>query len=313
MTGPQYYIGIDIGGTTIKAALIDRSLQVLHEQRSPTPRGDGPTAVVSSVLQALRHLLDEGRRRYGADPLAVGVATLGLVDEASGVALESAAIGWRNVALRTELQTVTSIPVAVGHDLRAGALAEAQLGAGRGYASFLFVTVGTGVGGALVLDGAPQAGAFGRAGEIGHLVVRPGGPICGCGGRGCLETVASASAMEFRFQHRTGRAAAAHEIAGLVDAGDPAATRVWNEAVDALAQAFSSAVLLVDPAAIVVGGGVSLAGGTLFTPLRAALARRLTLGISPPLLAAALGDRAGVIGAGLLAARLVAPVGDRAS
>ena len=309
MTATQYYIGVDIGGTTIKAALIGADFEVLHEKRSPTARLDGPAAVIDHLLEALRRALDEGRRRFGAGPLAVGVAALGLVDETRGVALASAAVGWRDVSLRTLLEAVTSVPVAVGHDLRAGALAEAQLGAGQGHPSFLFITIGTGVGGAVVLDGIPLIGGFGRAGEIGHLVVHPGGIRCGCGAYGCLETVASATAIETRFHQLTNRALGTEDIVRRVRLGDPRASRVWSEAIEALADALTAAVLLLDPAAIIVGGGVSGAGDTLFAPLGAALARRVTLGIPPPLLAAHLGDRAGVIGAGLLASRLVAAAG----
>jgi glucokinase len=301
-----YVVGIDVGGTSIKSALLSTGLDVLYEQRRPTGGGDGPRTVVANLLDAARLIIDEGDRRYGADPLALGVATLGLVDEAGGIARESAAFGWRDVPLGALLRDVSPAPVAVGHDLRAGALAEARLGAGRGLASFLFVTLGTGVGGAVVIDGVPVTGGFGRAGEIGHLRVRGGTDKCGCGGRGCPETVASATAIRTRFHRRTGRLLSAEDIAGAVRDADPAAMRVWDAAVEALAEALAAAVALVDPAAVIIGGGVSLAGDTLLAPLRTALGRRVTMGAAPPLMTALLGDRAAVIGAGIPAARTAA-------
>jgi glucokinase len=117
-----YVVGIDVGGTSIKSALLSTGLDVLYEQRRPTGGGEGPRTVVANLLAA-RLIIDEGHLRYGADPLALGVATLGLVDEAGGIARESAAVGWRDVPLGALLRDVSPAPVAIGHDLRAGALA----------------------------------------------------------------------------------------------------------------------------------------------------------------------------------------------
>ncbi len=307
MTGGPYLVGIDVGGTTIKTALLSPGFEVLGEQRRPTPRADGPRAVLDAVADAAERITAEGRRRFGGAPSAVGAAVLGLVDEEAGVARESVAVGWRDVPLRDLLSDRLAVPVALGHDLRAGALAEARLGAGADVRSLLFVALGTGVGGAFVLDGAAPSGAFGRAAEIGHLAVDPAGADCPCGGRGCVETLASATAVAARAHRLAGGSPTAREVAAAVRAGDPAAVRVWRAAVDALATGLAAACVLLDPAAIVVGGGMSLAGEVLLAPLRAALACRVTLGSPPPLRAARLGDRAAVIGAGMLAARLAAP------
>ncbi|MEU6351912.1 ROK family protein [Streptomyces sp. NPDC047072] len=300
MTGDGYVVGVDVGGTSIKCALFTPSCRPLYEHRRPTPRG--ADEAVAEVLDAVRLLTAEGERRYGTGPLAVGVAVLGLVDEATGVAVRSAATGWRDVPLAALLRGVTPAPVAVGQDLRAGALAEARLGAGRNLPGFLFAAIGTGVGGAVVLDGTPLTGSFGRAGEIGHLPARGADGPCGCGGRGCVETVAAARALSARYSALTGRTTDAAHVAEAVRAGDPAATGVWDTAVEALASAFGTAALLLDPAAVVIGGGVAAAGDLLLTPLRAALARHVPFGPLPPLLPAELGDRAALYGAALLAA-----------
>ncbi|MFD7710849.1 ROK family protein [Streptomyces sp. NPDC059786] len=224
------------------------------------------------------------------------------------MARRSAAAGRRDVPLLDLVRDAVPVPVALGQDLRAGALAEARLGAGRGLPGFVFVALGTGVGGAVVLDGVPLPGSAGRAAEIGHLRVRAAGDTrCGCGSHGCLETAASATALTRGYAELTGRRLPAAEIAGAVRQGDSAAIRVWHRAVDAPAEALTDCAVLLDPAAFVLGGGLSLAGDLLLDPLRAALARGFPLGDPPPVRAAALGDRAALIGAGLPARDRTAP------
>lgn len=300
-----YLVGVDVGGTTIKFALLDLGRRILDEGRRATPRREGPEAVVAAVLDAVDTVLVRGRHRFAREPEAVGVAVLGVVDESRGVASASAAVGWSDVPLQALLQPLTPAPVVVGHDVRAGALAEARHGAGRGFADFVFVTVGTGVGGAVVLDGRPHAGR-GRAGEIGHVRVQDGGAPCGCGGHGCLETVAAAPAIVRRFQDATGRRLTVPQIVAEADRGEPCAVRVWRESVQALAAGLATASMLMDPQAIIIGGGVSLAGDALIQPLRRELGRLVRLGTAPILVAAELGDRAGVIGAAVLAAETCA-------
>jgi glucokinase len=165
----------------------------------------------------------------------------------------------------------------------------------------LFVAVGTGIAGAHVVNGRTHAGAHGAAGEIGHVVVRPDGPECRCGARGCLESVGSAAALERRYAELTGDAASAADVAGRVAAGEPAASAAWREIVDALADGLVTAQALLDPAVIVLGGGLAEAGETLLAPLRAAVRARLTFHREPVLTRAALGDEAGCLGAALLA------------
>jgi glucokinase len=206
--------------------------------------------------------------------------------------------------------------VALGHDVRAGGLAEGRVGAGRDAERFLFVALGTGIAGAIGLPSGPgpgsggvvrvEAGAHGFAGEIGHVVVRPGGPECGCGRRGCLETLASAAAVTRAWAEASGDpAATAAGCAAAVVAGDPRATEVWRAAVEALADGLLTGITLLDPAVLIVGGGLAEAGGTLFSPLRAAVRSRLTFEREPLIVPAALGDSAGCLGAALLAQGLL--------
>ncbi|WP_229818463.1 ROK family protein, partial [Streptomyces chromofuscus] len=210
---------------------------------------------------------------------------------------------WRDVPLRTLLtERLGGLPVALGHDVRSGGLAEGRIGAGRGADRFLFVALGTGIAGAIGIDGRVESGAHGFAGEIGHVVVRPGGTPCPCGQRGCLERFASASAVSEAWAAVTGDARAdAADCARAVESGDARAAEVWQRAVDALADGLVTALTLLDPRTLVIGGGLAEAGETLFTPLRDAVDRRVTFQKPPTIVPAALGDTAGCLGAGLLA------------
>ncbi|PJE97402.1 sugar kinase [Streptomyces carminius] len=299
-----YVVALDVGGTGIKAALIGADHTPLLRERRPTGRQDGPEAVVEGVLTLAAELRKAGVERYGAGPAAAGIAVPGLVDEARGTAVWSANLGWRDVPLRALLadRLGGTVPVAVGHDVRAGGLAEGRIGAGAGVDRFLFTALGTGIAGAIGIDGRVEPGAHGGAGEIGHITVRPDGPECGCGRRGCLETLASAAAVGRAWAAASGDpAATAAGAAAAVEAGDARAAAVWRDAVDALAEGLLTAVTLLDPRTVIVGGGLAEAGATLLDPLRAALAAKATFQRLPTIVPAALGDAAGCLGAGLLA------------
>ncbi len=310
-------VALDVGGTGIKCALVDVAGQVRRSERHATRRERGPDAVVATILEVADALV-QSADAAGLRARAAGVVTPGVIDEAAGVAAWSANLGFRDVPLRELVADRLGLPAALGHDVRAGGLAEARLGAGRGYRHVLVVPIGTGIAAAHVVDGVVFAGAHGAAGEIGHIVVRPDGPVCGCGLRGCLESIASASAVARRYAHiidigqsgtnqRSGMgpyrpaSIGARQVAELAAAGDPVARGVWREAIDALADGLLTGVALFDPEVIVVGGGLAEAGDVLLVPLRDALRSRLTFHREPALLRAALGDEAGCIGAGLIA------------
>ncbi|MFJ4007008.1 ROK family protein [Streptomyces sp. NPDC090023] len=302
----RHVIALDVGGTSMKAALVGADGAVLHRARRATGREHGPAAVVENLLAFAAELRAHGADHLGAPALAAGVAVPGTVDEARGTALYSANLGWRDVPLRALLAERLGMPVALGHDVRTGGLAEGRTGAGRGADRFLFIALGTGIAGAIGLAGRVEAGANGFAGEIGHIVVRPGGEPCPCGQTGCLERYASAAAVGTVWAKTSGRADAdAADCARAVAAGDPAADRVWTGAVDALADGLVTALTLLDPGTLIVGGGLAEAGDVLFRPLRAAIERRLTFQSAPALVPAALGEGAGVLGAALLAQDLL--------
>ncbi|MGC9670815.1 ROK family protein [Planosporangium sp. 12N6] len=295
-------VALDVGGTGIKCALVDPTGRVRHSERHPTGRERGPDAVVATILDIADGLVRTADR-MGLRATATGIVVPGVIDEASGVAVWSANVGFREVPLKALVADRTGLPAALGHDVRAGGLAEARLGAGRAFRHVLAVLIGTGIAAAHVVDGKVFAGAHGAAGELGHIVVRSDGPACGCGLRGCLEAIASASAVARRYAERVtdGGSAGADRVAALAAAGDPVAAAIWQETVDALADGLLTGLALFDPEVVVVGGGLAEAGDTLLAPLGAALRARITFHREPALFRAALGDEAGCLGAGLIA------------
>ncbi|MGW0084228.1 ROK family protein [Streptomyces sp. NPDC003393] len=298
----RHVIALDVGGTGMKAALVGAEGDLLHQARRPTGRERGPDAVVEGILGFAAELRAYGAERFGEPSAAAGVAVPGIVDEERGIAAFAANLGWRDVPLRDLLAERLGTPVALGHDVRTGGLAEGRIGAGQGADRFFFVPLGTGIAGAIGIDGRVEAGAHGFAGEIGHIVVRPGGTPCPCGQRGCLERYASASAVSQAWAEACGGPDSdAADCAKAVSSGDARAQKVWQEAVDALADGLVTALTLLDPGTLIIGGGLAEAGETLFAPLREAVRRRVTFQKPPSIVPAALGDTAGCLGAGLLA------------
>ncbi|MFF0560863.1 ROK family protein [Streptomyces sp. NPDC004266] len=292
-------LALDVGGTGMKGAVLDRSMRQVASLHRPTPRSQGPDAVVDGIADALLTLEGLAAER-GLRVRHAGVVVPGIVDEGLQRAVWSANIGWRDLPLAAVLTARTGLPVALGHDVRAGGAAECLLGAARTYRDVLFVAIGTGIAAALVCDGRPvRSGGF--AGELGHVAVRAD-TVCACGGRGCLETVASAYAVATAYAERSGRpVAGAAEVAAFVEDGDPTARTVWNRAVRGLTEALAAATTLLAPDLIVLGGGLAEADRTLLDPLREGLDARLTFQRAPVLVRAGLGDRAGCLGAGLTA------------
>ena len=291
---------VDVGGTRIKAALVTAAYETRAAVTTPTPKdiaADVGAVVHATVTDLLATAAKDGQP---ARLVGCGVVVPGLVDELRGVGLYSVNLGWRDLPIRDSVASLLGVPTAVGHDVRAGLLAETRLGAARGARHALFLPVGTGIAGALLLDGAVIS-ADGRAGELGHLVIDPTGPACRCGATGCLEVIASAAAIEREFAARTGGAAPAEEIAVRATAGDPDASAVWARATAALAQAIVATVTITGVDLVLIGGGLAESGAALLDPLRAAVASRLTFQRPPRLERAAFGARAGCLGAACLA------------
>ncbi|GGK82345.1 ROK family protein [Mangrovihabitans endophyticus] len=303
MTSPcdPVVVALDIGGTGMKCALVRPDGTVHHTERHPTRAARGPEAVTGTILDVAAGLADRARAD-GLRPVAAGIAVPGVVDEENGIAVWSSNVGFRDTPLRDLVADHLGLPAALGHDVRVGGIAEARLGAGRDQRQVLFIAIGTGIAAAHVVDGRAFAGAHGAAGEVGHIVIRPAGPACGCGAHGCLEAIASASAIGRRYAEVSGVAdATAYDVAARSAAGEPLAAAVWRDSVEALAEGLLTAQALYDAGMVVLGGGLAEAGEALLAPLRAALDRRITFHRVPRLVRATLGDTAGCLGAALLA------------
>jgi glucokinase len=308
--------GIDVGGTKISGGVVDAEGAVLEELRVVSPATD-----VEAIEDAITSLVTQLRARH--DIAAVGVGAAGYVDKARAVVMFAPNIAWRDVDLKAELEDRIHLPVVVENDANAAAWGEFTYGAGHDVDDLLLVTVGTGVGGGVVLDGELYRGAFGVGAEIGHMRVVPDGLLCGCGNRGCLEQYGSGSALvrEARAAARGGSLLAA----GLLEraGGDPdqiTGPLVTEAARDGdrfaveqlevlgrwLGEGIASLTAVLDPAVVVLGGGVSEAGDLLLKPVRSAFASQLTGRGHRPVLdirRARLGNRAGLIGAADLARR----------
>jgi glucokinase len=284
-------VAVDVGGTSIKAACFTDVGDVLDERTVPTPVGDGPGAVVAEIGAVARELARPGTA-------AVGVVVPGLVED--GVARYSTNLGWRDVPLREELHAALGVPVTVEHDVHAAGYAECVIGRARDARDALVVVLGTGIAAVVVAGGKPVRGARGMAGELGHLPVYPDGEPCACGQRGCTEVYASAAGIARRYLARTGVACSAEQLAAALGT-DAEAAAVWAEAADALGLALASATLLLDPASVVLGGGLAGAGEALRAPVAEALGARLAWRPSPDVVLSPLAGRAGLYGAALLA------------
>ncbi|MGM7774571.1 ROK family protein [Arthrobacter sp. KNU-44] len=302
-------LAFDVGGTDMKAALMDEDGGLRKIIRVPTPHTGEHTA--EAVLAEIVRLSESLRSSHpDVVPQAAGLLVPGYVNEETGVGIFAENLGWRDVPFRIRAQEILNLPVFFGHDVRGAAQAEYALGPAREYADVVIMVIGTGISGAIFIDGQLHSGG-GMAGEMGHSRVADE-PECVCGGRGCLEAIASAGAIQRRYNRLTGNMVpGAKEVLERAEAGDAQAATIWAAALDALALDLSHTVALLAPEAIVIGGGLAQAGAALFGPLTERLARLLTYHRMPSLLPAGIGENAGLVGAAL-GARKIRNAGNRA-
>ncbi|HEU4360868.1 MAG TPA: ROK family protein [Mycobacterium sp.] len=302
-------LALDIGGTKIAAGLVDPAGALVYTATRPTRGDQGAERVWAVVTELIDEALAVGR------PVeAVGISSAGPVDLTAGTVSPVNIDSWRGFPLRGRVAAaVPGVPVRLGGDGVCTALGEYRHGAGRGARSLLGMVVSTGVGGGLVLDGAPYYGRTGNAGHVGHVVVdHVHGPVCRCGGRGCVEAIASGPAM-VRWALANGWAPAAgppappgadaKALATAAAAGDPVAGQAFTRGAAALAAMIASVAAVCDLDLVVIGGGVANSGAVLFDPLRAALADYAGLDFLAGLrvIPAELGGEAGLVGAAVLA------------
>lgn len=308
-------IGIDVGGTKVLGGVVDENGKVLARVRKDTPRQGG-----AALTQTIADTAIELMANHGVD--AVGVSAAGFVSSDRKTMLATPNIAdWNGVNLDYELTQLIGLPVVIENDANAAAWGEAKFGAGQNQDHMIMLTVGTGIGGGIIINGNLHRGAFGIAAEFGHLRVVPDGHLCGCGARGCFEQYASGKAL---LRHAREAINASPEIArnllargdgtvaGLTGkaitdaarAGDPVALAAFKTTGQWLGAGIASLSVLLDPACVVIGGGVIDAGEILLTPTRESLVQTMPFAGKhpyPTLIAAQLGNEAGLVGVADLA------------
>jgi glucokinase len=298
-------LAFDVGGTDMKVGLVTGPLTgadaaIVDLQRHPTPL-DGDNSGNTVCARIVELTADYRHRHPGVDIAAVGVTVPGIVDEVNGIGVYSANLGWRDFPFTATLTAALGLPVAFGHDVSMAGEAEFRIGAAVGKTDVLVLVIGTGIAGAFLCDGNRIAGD-GYAGEIGHaLVPAPDGSLA------ILESLGSAGAIARRYTEAAGvPVAGARDVLARADDGDPAAQRVWAEAINALAFSVAQSVSLLGTETVVLGGGLSMAGAALFEPLAQRVDELLSFHRRPQYVHAVLGENAGLIGSALKARALLA-------
>jgi glucokinase len=288
-------IGVDVGGTKILAGLVDSGGTVIGHREHSTPL-ESEDALLDGLETAVRELADE-------DVAAVGFGVPSRIDQRIGVAIGSVNIPLAGVPLRDVMGERLGLPVVIENDANAAAIAEWKAGAGRGATDMVMLTLGTGVGGGLILGGRPYRGTIGAGAELGHVVIVHDGALCSCGGRGHLEAYVSGKAADGVAREVLGPAADAHRLVRLANEGDPKAIELLAEIGRKLGSGIGSLINTFDPELIVVGGGFAAAGELLFAPAREVIAREVLKPMRDTvrLVRAELGTSAGMIGAAMAA------------
>ncbi len=309
-------VGVDVGGTKISAGVLDEHGEIVARDRTESPATDA-SEIVRTIGQLVRSLTT------GREVEAVGVCAAGFVDKERAKVVFAPNLAWRDEPLKARLQDELGLPVVVENDANAAAWGEFTFGAGEDVENLLLLTIGTGVGGGVVLDGELVRGGFGMGGEVGHIQMVPDGVLCGCGNLGCLESYGSGNAL-VRMTHEAalaepdGARALIEEAGGAVSAingpmisraaadGDPFAVARLAELGDWIGQGIATLTAVLDPNVVVIGGGVSEAGALLLDPVRASFERHLTGRGHRPVLEirqAQLGNTGGIVGVADLARR----------
>ncbi len=309
-------IGIDVGGTNVKIALVDEGGKIIYSNSVPTYANMGYEYTVNNIKQAIRDLMKE-TNNYEKTIEAIGFDFPGQVDYKTGVVKLAPNIpGWVNIPIAEMIEKEFNIPTKIDNDVRCATLGEMMFGAGRGCDNFVCITVGTGIGSGIVVNGQIVRGASNAAGEIGHIKLQmQDGPLCGCGDRGCLEAYASGpSIVAMAYDYiRGGKSTKFRELAGdgeitpyivakAAEEGDPVAKRIFEIMGYYIGIGLTSVVNLLNPEKVIIGGGVAECGELLLAPIRKTIKERAMVvsGNAVEIVPAQLGNNAGVIGASML-------------
>lgn len=311
-------IGIDVGGTNVKIALVDDNGKIIYSNSVPTYAKMGYEYTVNNIKQAIRDLMKETNTTT-SDIEGIGFDFPGQVDCKTGVVKLAPNIpGWVNVPIAQMIEDEFHIPTRIDNDVRCAALGELKFGAGKGCENFICITVGTGIGSGIVINGKVVRGATNAAGELGHIKLQMnGGPICGCGDTGCLEAFASGPAIVAMAQEyiKGGKSTKFREMAAAeggeitpymvakaAEEGDPVAKRVFEIVGEYIGIGLTSVINLLNPEKVIIGGGVAESGELLLAPIRKTIKERamVVAGNAVEIVPAQLGNSAGVIGASML-------------
>lgn len=308
----RYVVGVDLGGTQLRAVLIDREGELLAYQRTDTAAERGPTAVIAQIEQLITMVTAQVDRQ---DVVGIGVGTPGPLDPFDGIVLEAPNLaGWINVPLKALLQERTGLPVTVGNDANAAGLGEWRFGSGRGCQDFVYVTISTGIGGGVIAQGNLLLGRKGMAGEVGHMTIQTDGPLCGCGNFGCWEVVASGTALARAAQGalERGHQSLIKEIAGgspvegwhiaaAAEHGDSLAQTLMRREGELIGAGVVNLLHLYSPERIALGGGVTKSIAQWEPYMRQVVEERAMVPYRSAIInLVRLGDNVGVIGAAAL-------------
>jgi glucokinase len=298
----RFIISIDLGGTNLKCALLNSSLKIKAKNSFSTKSFDNKHKLIQGIADSINSfILSQGLKR--AAILGVGIGLPGPVDTFKGIVHFLPNIpGWKEVGLKAILEQKTKLPVFIDNDAKTMALAEHKFGAARGYANALCLTLGTGVGAGLIINGALYRGKDNAAGEFGHLPLNELGPLCGCGSQACLETYIGNAVIIKQARKLFGSGISLEEVSQLAKNNNLQALRLWSEVGRKLGLALSGVVNLLNLDAIIIGGGISDAGESLFESVRKTILQR-AMSVQAKrvrVFKARLGIDAGIIGAGYL-------------
>ena len=311
-------IGIDVGGTNVKIALVDDNGKIIYSNSVPTYAKLGYEYTVNNIKQAIKDLMKE-TNTTPSDIEGIGFDFPGQVDCKTGVVKLAPNIpGWVNVPIAQMIEDEFHIPTRIDNDVRCAALGELKFGAGKGCENFICITVGTGIGSGIVINGKVVRGATNAAGELGHIKLQMnGGPICGCGDTGCLEAFASGPAIVAMAQEyiKGGKSTKFREMAAVeggeitpymvakaAEEGDSVAKRIFEIVGEYIGIGLTSVINLLNPERVIIGGGVAESGELLLGPIRKTIKERamVVAGNAVEIVPAQLGNSAGVIGASML-------------
>lgn len=310
----KYGVGVDLGGTKIATALVDAEGRVLARTSCLTEAWEGQEKVLERMYKTVEDVLGEAGILAG-DLAGIGIGSPGPLDSKTGTVYSAPNLGWTNVPVGDLFRERFGVPIKVGNDANLAGLGEKWLGAGKNVDDLLYITVSTGVGGGIIIDGKVHTGAHDIAGEVGHIIVQKDGPLCNCGARGCLEAIASGTAIarEAKAGLKRGESPLLAKLVGDGDPtskdvgqaarkGDPFSAKLLQESFTYLGLGIVSLLNVLDPQLVVIGGGVSNLDELLFDPVRKTVKENLgtTRLADVPIVKAELGADVGVLGAAML-------------